>query len=396
MHLLRCYPRITDWLFEVSGGGLDFRFIPMYSYGFFVAMGFLAAAAIAGMLLRKREKLGLMPFTEEQVLQGKMPDWKDLLPLFITWFLVFMKVGGMFSEKELFSADPQSYIFSLHGNYLIGIIAAVLLTAYQYFSLKKNALPEPVKTSIKIYPSDRIGDLVVVAAILGVIGANLFDMIENPDGVKEFLDDPFGSLFSGLSVFGGLIVAGLGFFLYARKYNIPTSHLFDAVAPGYALANGIGRIGCHVSGDGDWGIPNTLAKPSWLPEFLWRDDYAHNILTEGVRMPDCSGAYCTHLVPAVFPTPLWEFSWLAAICLLLIFLDNRLMKTPWSGFGLFLILLGIQRFTIEQWRASSERTLYQIGGFPLRQAEIISLGMMLGGIVLLLWLFYFRKKNQAA
>jgi hypothetical protein len=77
-----------------------------------------------------------------------------------------------------------------------------------------------------------------------------------------------------------LIVAGIAVAIYARRKKIPFLHLADATAPGLILAYGIGRIGCHVSGDGDWGIVNTAEKPgwlSWLPDWAWSYDYPNNV-----------------------------------------------------------------------------------------------------------------------
>jgi phosphatidylglycerol:prolipoprotein diacylglycerol transferase len=65
-----------------------------------------------------------------------------------------------------------------------------------------------------------------------------------------------------------LIFSTVGFIIYAYIKKINILYFFDALAPGVILANGIGRIGCQVSGDGDWGIANLNAKPGWIPDFL--------------------------------------------------------------------------------------------------------------------------------
>ena len=72
---------------------------------------------------------------------------------------------------------------------------------------------------------------------------------------------------------------------------MPFLRLADATAPGLLLAYGIGRIGCHVSGDGDWGIPNTLPKPGWLswaPDWIWAYAYPNNVNRVGIRIPNNS------------------------------------------------------------------------------------------------------------
>ncbi|MFX9050398.1 prolipoprotein diacylglyceryl transferase family protein, partial [Acinetobacter baumannii] len=72
---------------------------------------------------------------------------------------------------------------------------------------------------------------------------------------NDFIKDPIDALisFSGLTFYGGLICAALAIYFYAKKHNIPFIHLADAAAPALMLAYGIGRIGCQVAGDGDWG-----------------------------------------------------------------------------------------------------------------------------------------------
>jgi prolipoprotein diacylglyceryltransferase len=79
------------------------------------------------------------------------------------------------------------------------------------------------------------------------------------------------------------------------------------MAPTMMFAYAFGRIGCQISGDGDWGIPNTHPKPfSWMPDWLWAYSYPHNVIGEGKPIAGCDGPYCNELFPAVYPTPLYE------------------------------------------------------------------------------------------
>ena len=86
--------------------------------------------------------------------------------------------------------------------------------------------------------------------------------------------DPMGSLFSfsGLTFYGGLICAALAIWWYARKHGIGFWQLNDATAPGLMLAYAIGRIGCQVSGDGDWGILNSayITDREYQQDQFWR------------------------------------------------------------------------------------------------------------------------------
>ena len=124
----------------------------------------------------------------------------------------------------------------------------------------------------------------MLALIFGLLGAKLFDIFEN---WSDFLRRPSDYLLSpaGLTMYGGLICAAVAIGLYAQKHKISFLHLSDSVAPGLMLAYGIGRIGCQVAGDGDWGIVSDLAmKPSFLPDWFWSYQFPHNVIEEGVQI----------------------------------------------------------------------------------------------------------------
>lgn len=74
-------------------------------------------------------------------------------------------------------------------------------------------------------------------------------------------------------------------------------NLFDSLAIVFILANGIGRIGCQVSGDGDWGLVNPHPKPSFIPQFMWANTYPHNII-DGVPIVGCMEQHCMQLPEA--------------------------------------------------------------------------------------------------
>jgi phosphatidylglycerol:prolipoprotein diacylglycerol transferase len=411
--LLRCYARITDWIYLTFGqsDALDFRFLPIYSYGFFVAMGFLTAAIYSYREMRRREELGLLPGIEEDITIGEGAKWWDVvLYVFVGFFLLF-KIGGIAENAEalrngtlsfgsfLYAPVPGNVLSRLlhYGNYIAGAIGGILLPAIYYYTTNKNKLATVIREKKMVYTSSKMGDLLIIAAVFGILGANLFDTLENPsEKLSDWQTEGFSAIFSGLSVFGGLICAGIAFAVYAWKRKIHIGHLFDSVAPGFTLANGVGRIGCHVSGDGDWGIVNNNPTPSFIPEWLWKYKYPHNILGESPEtiIPGCTEEHCHELAQAVYPTPLYEFTILALACLLLWWLSKKYFTTkPGMVFFIFLICLGVQRFLIEQIRASSERQEFM----NLRQAEWISIGMVVAGIVGGIWLWnHYKNKNKAA
>jgi len=174
----------------------------------------------------------------------------------------------------------------------------------------------------------------------------------------------------------------------------------DALAPGVMLAYGIGRIGCHVSGDGDWGIANTNSCPSWIPEWLWAYNYPNNV--NGVSHFNPLGGYTgkpitqemidsgiqsfpgygTYLDPAVYPTPLYELAMATIIFLILWKLRTRL-KMAGSIISIYFILNGLERFFIEKIRVND---IFDLGFMTITQAEIIALGFISFGILLYLLL----------
>ena len=402
MLLLRCYPRITDFIYEFfnHAAWADFRFIPIYSYGFFVACGFFAAATLAVAEMRRREALGLLKGQEAEITIGEAPTNAEVAFYALAGFVVFFKIFGLVayrSELSLGIISIKDFMLSLSGSWLGGIIGGAAIAYYYYYSKNKEKLPQPEKKKITIYPSDNIGDLVVIAAIMGVSGANFFNYLENPGDYANFWADPLGSMFSGLSVFGGLIFAGFGFGVYAwrKKFNI--AHFFDSVAPGFILANGIGRIGCHVAGDGDWGLANPYNKPLWFPQFLWSNNYEHNIIDAEPTsvIPNCMEEHCTYLAHAAYPTPLYELLMCTAIFLILWSIRKKVTYKPGIIFTIFMILIGIQRFAIEQWRDLSGRDTYHFGSMELRQSEVISIVMFSLGVAgtVYLWKKYSQEVN---
>ncbi len=209
------------------------------------------------------------------------------------------------------------------------------------------------------------------------------------------MKDPIDAMlsFSGLTMYGGLILASISLIYYGYKNKITITHMIDASAPALMIAYAVGRIGCQVSGDGDWGIDNTAPKPGWLswaPDWVWSYDYPNNVNSDGVPLADCfSDKYCTHLVPSVFPTPFYE----TLMCLVLFFVLWYLRKRiniPGVLFSVYLIFNGAERFLIEKIRINNPIT---IGSVEFTQAELISSMLFLIGVI---GIWYFRKLDNAS
>src|SRR5205085_5120846 len=125
------------------------------------------------------------------------------------------------------------------------IVASYLLSK----EFKRKKLPENAAVNITF-----------IALIGGVIGAKLLYIIEEWKSISSMSAGKIFSsegLFSpaGLTWYGGLILATFLIYLYTRAKKIPFLRVCDTAAPGLAIGYGIARIGCHLSGDGDYGMP---------------------------------------------------------------------------------------------------------------------------------------------
>jgi phosphatidylglycerol---prolipoprotein diacylglyceryl transferase len=347
------------------------------SFGFFVAIAFITASAVLSAELKRKEKEGLLIHEEEKMIVGAPASVQELLFNFLLGFIFGYKIIGAFVVPAALN-DPQSFILSTNGSAPVGVLVGLFFLVLKWYEKNKVKLPKPEEKTFRIWPHDRVGDIVLYAAIFGFLGAKIFHNLEN---WGEFVKDPIGNLiaFSGLTFYGGLICATVAIIYFAGKHKIGVVHLADAMAPTMMFAYAMGRIGCQVSGDGDWGIVNNNPKPfAWMPDGLWSSVYAHNVIGEGVPIKDCVGQYCNQLPMPVYPTALYE----VIACLLLFgvlwFLRTRI-KVAGRLAALYLMFNGIERFSIEQIRVN---TKYVDLPFQPTQAEIIALVLFLGGVFL--------------
>jgi phosphatidylglycerol:prolipoprotein diacylglycerol transferase len=167
--------------------------------------------------------------------------------------------------------------------------------------------------------------IVGFTGLAGLAGSRLYHLLESP---REFLANPWPLLFSTMGfAFVGAVIGGLvTLILLARHYRMPALRMLDIASPAAALGYGVGRIGCLVSGDGDYGIPTSLP---------WGMSFPNGIVPTTQR---------------VHPTPIYEF--LAAVLIFWILwrLGARWMKDARAigkVFGAYLVLSGIARFLVE-------------------------------------------------
>jgi phosphatidylglycerol---prolipoprotein diacylglyceryl transferase len=381
------YPTISDLIYDLTG--LDIP-LPIQSFGFMLAVSFLLAAWTLSMELKRKEKLGIFKPIMVKNRVGAPATIFELSISFLVGFLIGYKLLYAASNYNEFVNDTQGILLSAVGSFPGGLLGGAVGAFMRYREKQKSRLPKPEWRTEEIKPHQLVGNFTMVAAVSGLLGAKIFHNLENLD---ELARDPIGSLvsFSGLTMYGGLIVGGAGVIWYAMKNNMNPFHFADSAAPGLMLAYGTGRLGCQISGDGDWGIVNNSPMPSWLqflPDWVWAYRYPHNVLSEGIPIEGCTGRHCFILPEPVYPTPLYE----AVICIGLFFVLWSMRKhitIPGVLFSLYLMFNGVERFFIEKIRVN---TKYHIGEWDITQAEIVSVILILLGITGL-FVLVRNKKN---
>jgi phosphatidylglycerol:prolipoprotein diacylglycerol transferase len=187
-----------------------------------------------------------------------------------------------------------------------------------------------------------------------------------------------------------LICGGAAVVIVARKNGVKPLHMLDVGGPGMMLAYSVGRIGCHMSGDGDWGIVNLHAKPmSWIPDWIWAYRYPNNVAMEGNPIAGCTGKFCNELPYPVYPTALYEVI-VCFILFLILWKVRHYIKYPGMLFGVYLMLNGLERFTIELIRVN---TKYHVAGIAFTQAEMISLILFISGALLVSYSWKMKDKH---
>ena len=215
--------------------------------------------------------------------------------------------------------------------------------------------------------------LIAIPCMVGLAGAKLYHLLESS---SEFFAHPLALLISpyGFAWFGGLLAGFAAFVWVGRRQRIPLLTLLDAGSPAAALGYGIGRIGCFLSGDGDYGIPTSLP---------WGMSFPNGLVPTTQR---------------VHPTPIYELIVACAIAWLLWRMFDRqgraLRNNPLpagSVFAAYLVLTGLARFLVEFIRINPRSFL------GMSNAQAASLASLIAGIILWWWLAksFTRRGNLA-
>jgi phosphatidylglycerol:prolipoprotein diacylglycerol transferase len=207
--------------------------------------------------------------------------------------------------------------------------------------------------------------IIGITGLSGLVGSRLYHLLESP---AEFFADPWPQLFStmGFAFVGAIIGGFLALVLLAKRFRISPLLMLDAASPAAALGYGIGRIGCLISGDGDYGQPTTLP---------WGMAFPHGIVpTTESCVQWGAPADCR-----VHPTPIYEFLVAILITWILWRLGARALKTHSPNgiiFAAYLVLTGIARFLVEIIRINP-RSFY-----GLTNAQAASVVSVVAGVAL--------------
>lgn len=379
------YPNLRYAFYDIFG--LDIPALALVqTYGFFLALTFLACGLALSADLRRREKLGILEGIEESKEVGRPLSGIDVFVNALLGFIFGFKGLYAIQHPTLFiGPDAKDYLLSMqHGSWIGGILLAGLFAFSKYREKKKELelYPSPQTIQEVVLPHQRVSDIIIIAAISGIIGAKLLYMTEVDYSSWEGVVRDFFSG-SGLSVYGGFILAFFVVSYYIKSKKIPLNQMLDACAPAMILGTGLGRLGCHFSGDGDWGDPNNYAKPyNWIPDWLWGYRYPNNVINEGMNLEDCYypadfGDYCQILKGPVYPTPIYEL----IICLIIfaiLWIVRHRVKFHGIVFTVYLIFTGMERFLLEMIRVNQD---YPVAGVSLSQAQYIALALFLIGII---------------
>lgn len=372
------YPNLYYLVKDLFGASIPFL-KAISSVGFFMALAFLPGAWLWQHELKRMEKNGELTCYTQKIIVGKGPDLKRIVFHFLLGFIAGFKLVGLILNQDF--ETNADYFFSLQGNLVAGVVAGGAWALITFYNGYKQRLDSPHEETETIYPHDYVPHAVLIAAVSGIIGAKIFGVMEN---WNQFIDDPVSTFFSskGFAFLGGLILAAFAVWFYIYKFGARRVRIADSLAPSLMLSYSLGRLGCQVAGDGDWGINNLHPKPfTWLPDWLWSFDYPHNILRRGIYIPGCTwDDYCYKLAVGVYPTPLYEL--IAGLTLFaLLMLIRKKLKLAGRLSASYLMFMAVERFFIEKIRVDVR---YNFFGFHPTQAEIISVVLFAFGVFLYL------------
>ena len=202
-------------------------------------------------------------------------------------------------------------------------------------------------------PVDWAYEIIFAALLGGLVGAKLWWAVETDQFTLEGLFSGFG-----LTWYGGAIGGAAGVLLWASRHGMANVGLLDICAPGLAIGYAVGRVGCQLSGDGDYGGPSDLPWAMAYPD--------------GVVPTD----------EEVHPTPVYETLAMGLAGWVLWRLRDR--YRPGALFALYLVFAGVERFLVEFVRRNDPVAL------GLTTAQFVSLVLLAAGTT---WLVLLARRG---
>ena len=225
-------------------------------------------------------------------------------------------------------------------------------------------------------------NVTLLALVGGIAGSKILFLLEH---FNLFIADPIGMAFSpsGLTFYGGFILATILIHFYVKKKGIKFFTIADSVSPGLLLGYGIARIGCHLSGDGDYGFPTTLpwgtnySKGTYPPSAAFRN------------FPEVTSQFPNGIVPdntLCHPTPVYEFL-LCAVLFAIMWKWRKSLRPDGKMFMLYLVFAGAERFAIEFFRLNPRMA------FGLSEAQLIAIVLIVVGLYG--WTYFSKNTKES-
>lgn len=226
-------------------------------------------------------------------------------------------------------------------------------------------------------------NITIIALIFGIAGAKILYLIEN---WSSFIRAPVDMAFSagGLTWYGGFILGITAVLLYVRSKKIPVLKVMDGLGVALLLAYGVARLGCHFSGDGDYGFPTNLPWGTNYEKGTYPPSRAFAIF------PEVTSKYPNGIVPdntPCHPTPVYEMLLGVGGFLLLWFYFRKKNYPDGKLFAIYLVMSSVFRFSVEFLRLNP-RLL-----FGLSEAQLISIVLFLVGVA---WIIRLNTRTAHA
>jgi phosphatidylglycerol---prolipoprotein diacylglyceryl transferase len=365
------YPNLSYLLNDLFNTPVDNWTAVFQMSGLSIVISFVICTLLLKQEIYYREIRGLI----EPIKKTNLDINIENTLMFIFCCISGYKIFYIIFNPSLFVQNPRDVILSFRGSYAGMAVLALLSLVALRNSGKRHEI---------IYFRELIWTIYITIAIFSLIGIKIFGIFEVDFSNKNF-QEAFNS--SGTNFYGGLTGGVLACYILCLFYKVNLGHLLNALAPVLMIGYSTGRLGCHISGDGCWGIINNFPKPYWFifPDWLWSYNYPQNVINEGQTIPNL---FCKHsmvLNSNVFPTSLYESLFSFLMFFILKSFREKMLR-PYHLFVFFLFSMGVQRFFIEFIRVNHKYTFL---GLYLSQAQFFSLCLI---VISILFMCHEYKK----